>query len=354
MERLVDTDGGPPEPEVLDEARALLRAGGRLPTVLDPFCGAGSTIVEAQRLGLPAVGSDLNPVPVLITKLLCELVPAVAGRPPVSPSASLEGLGAPLDGFYADLRYYAERVRDAALAKVGHLYPTAPGGGTVIAWLWARTVSCPNPACRAIVPLYSSPWLSKRKGEERWLRPVVEQRQVRFEIGEGKAVPPPATKLGRGGRFRCPACQEMVPEPYLKSEGMSGRLGMQLMAAAVQRSTGRIYLSSEQAAHTAVRCDRPDNAPEEELPVDPRNIWCRSYGVTTQADLYTNRQLQVLTSVANAVADVAGWVKADGGDQEYADAIATALGLCVGKLAQPESTSAGFVVAGGGPVDRLR
>jgi putative DNA methylase len=354
IERLVDTDGGPPQPDVLETARALLRAGGPPPTVLDPFCGAGSTIVEAQRLDLPAVGSDLNPVPVLITKLLCELVPAVAGRPPLSPLASLEGVAGPLEGFYADIRYYAERVRDVAWARVGHLYPSAPGGGTVIAWLWAHTVTCPNPACRAIVPLYSSPWLSKRKGEQRWLRRVIEGKKVRFEIGEGKDVPAPATKLGRGGKFRCPVCQELVPEPYLKSEGMSGRIGMQLMAAAVDRGTRRIYVPGDQGASTTVRCDRPDTAPEEALPIDPRNIWCRLYGVRTQADLYTNRQLHALTAFADAVAAVAAWVKADGGDQEYAEAIATALGLCVGKLAQTNSTQARWYVGGDNGTPRVQ
>lgn len=42
------------------------------PPVLDPFCGGGAIPLEAQRLGLRAVGYDLNPVPVLITKALVE------------------------------------------------------------------------------------------------------------------------------------------------------------------------------------------------------------------------------------------------------------------------------------------
>jgi len=339
IERLVNTDGGPPEPEVLETARALLRASGPPPTVLDPFCGGGSTIIEAQRLGLPAVGSDLNPVPVLITKLLCELVPAVAGRPPLSPSASLEGIAGPRDGFYADIRHYAERVRDVAWAKVGHLYPSAPGGGTVIAWLWAHTVTCPNPACRATVPLYSSPWLSKRKGEERWLKPVIHEKEVRFEIGEGKATPPPATKLGRGAKFRCPVCSETVPEPHVKMAGSTSGLGVELLAiVADQRGGGRTYRVADEAHIRIANVARPEDVPDDvELPDYARWFSSPAFGMTTQADLYTNRQLNALIAFADSVADVAGWVKADGGDQEYADAIATALGLCVGKLAQSNS-----------------
>ena len=52
--------------------------------VYDPFCGGGSIPLEAQRLGLRAVGSDLNPVAVLITKALIELPRKFRNRPPLS------------------------------------------------------------------------------------------------------------------------------------------------------------------------------------------------------------------------------------------------------------------------------
>ncbi len=165
IKRLVPPDGGPPDDDTLTEAKALIMeaTGGNPPTVFDPFCGGGSTLIEAQRLGLPAAGSDLNPVPVLITRTLTELLPQVAGRPAlVGDPGQLKGMGGgPLDGFLADCRHYAERVRAEVWEKVGHLYPSPPGGGTIIAWLWARTVVCPNPGCQAIAPLVSSFWLSK-------------------------------------------------------------------------------------------------------------------------------------------------------------------------------------------------
>lgn len=150
VKRLVPEHGGPPPEDALAEARRLIveATGGDLPTVLDPFCGGGSTLVEAQRLGLPAVGSDLNPVPALITRVLIELVPKVAGRSPLvgDPSELGKIAGGPLDGFLADLRHYAERVRERVRNEIGHLYPPGPNGETVVAWLWARTVTCPNPA----------------------------------------------------------------------------------------------------------------------------------------------------------------------------------------------------------------
>lgn len=340
IEDLVGVDGKMPTDKVLERARKLMAESGTLPTVLDPFCGGGSTIVEAQRLGLPAVGSDLNPVPVLITKVLCELVPAVAARPPLVASEHLDGTGGPLTGFFADLRHYAERVREVAWEKVGHLYPSVPGG-TVVAWLWARTVTCPNPACGATIPLYSSPWLSKRKGQERWLRPVVNGTEVRFEIGTGREQPPAATKLGRGPKFRCPVCFEACPDAYLKSEGMSGRLGYQAMCRVVDvAGSGREYFAVEDSdPDDGVGLAPPEDAPfDSPVPEDPRNVWCKIYGLTSQGDFYTARQLHAMGAFADAVAEVAGWVAADGGDEAYARAITAVLGLSVGKLAQSCST----------------
>ncbi len=132
IKRLVPADGGPPDDATLAEAEAkaliLEATDGNPPTVFDPFCGGGSTLIEAQRLGLPAVGSDLNPVPVLITRTLTELLPQVAGRPAlVGDPSQLKGLtDGPLDGFLADCRHYAERVRAEVWAKGRPPLPQPP------------------------------------------------------------------------------------------------------------------------------------------------------------------------------------------------------------------------------------
>jgi putative DNA methylase len=147
---------------VLDEAHAeiMKSTGGHPPPIYDPFCGGGSIPLEAQRLGLEAHGSDLNPVAVLITKALIEIPPKFAGQPPVNPAAkkkmSGKGMWTGARGLADDVRYYGQWMRDRAFERIGHLYPKVKlpkenGGGdaTVIAWLWARTVLCPNPACGA-------------------------------------------------------------------------------------------------------------------------------------------------------------------------------------------------------------
>src|SRR6266704_7059098 len=143
----------------------LKSTDGNPPSVYDPFCGGGSIPLEAQRLGLEANGSDLNPVAVLISKALIEIPPKFAGCAPVNPEAKQSLMGRDwhgTQGLADDMRYYGKWILDEAERRIGHLYPkvTLPkeyGGGEarVIAWLWARTVKCPNPACGTQMPLTS-------------------------------------------------------------------------------------------------------------------------------------------------------------------------------------------------------
>jgi putative DNA methylase len=349
IKRLVPEDGSPPPESALDEARQVIGAAGGLPTVFDPFCGGGSALVEAQRLGLEAVGSDLNPVAVLIARAISQLVPAVAGHPALHPEEARipEMSGGPLDDLVTDLRHYATRVRGAALAQVGHLYPTI-GGETVVAWLWARTAACPNPACGATIPLYTSPWLSRHEGKQRWLKPVVTTRRVTFEIGEGAATPPPATKASRrGAKFRCPACQQTAPEEHVKAAGSAGQLGTQLLTTVVHSDAGRRYLPADEMQERIADLAPPEDVPDVMLPANSRWFSPPVFGLMTQADLYTARQLHAVGAFADAVAKVHSWVVEDGGDDAYATAIATILGLCVGKLAQSNSTQVRWRVRNG-------
>ncbi len=144
----------PPDSDPAGVRRYLL---AHAPPVHDPFCGGGSALLEAQRLGLRAVGSDINPVAVLVSKALVEIPPVFAGRPPVNPRAREAGELVPgrsigASGLADDVRYYGSCIRKEAERRIGHLYPKArlPDGqdATVVAWLWARTVRSPDPAAR--------------------------------------------------------------------------------------------------------------------------------------------------------------------------------------------------------------
>jgi adenine-specific DNA methylase len=264
-------------PDLLKAAQAEILAScdGNPPPVLDPFCGGGSIPLEAQRLGLEAHASDLNPVAVLITKALIELPPRFAGRPPVHPedgSAKALGSWEGARGLAEDVSYYGGWMRREAERRISHLYPkvTLPpehGGGeaTVIAWIWARTVKSPNPAWDGPMPLVRSLALSTKKGKETWVQPVIDRdhRQVRYEIRTGPGCP--EGTVGRNGAV-CLATSTPVPLGYIRAEGKAGRMGAQLMAIVAEGSHGRIYFSYPVIFSTVV-------APKsQELVADPHRF----------------------------------------------------------------------------------
>src|SRR5579863_386851 len=123
--------------------------------------------------------------------------------------------------------------------RIGHLYPkvTLPkeyGGGeaTVIAWLWTRTVTCPNPACCTQMPLVRSFYLSKKKGKEVWVEPQIDYNvappAINFAVKIGKGQPQDGTVNRQGAR--CIACGTTVPFDHIRNEGKAGRMNAQLMA----------------------------------------------------------------------------------------------------------------------------
>ena len=349
---------------ILNEARAeiLKSTDGNPPPVLDPFCGGGSIPLEAQRLGLEAHGSDLNPVATLITKAMIEIPPHFAGRPPVNPDAQ-DALtrghtwkGA--SGLAADVHYYGEWMRHEAEKRIGHFYPKVKlpkesGGGeaTVIAWIWARTVMCPNPVCGARMPLVSDFWLSKKRGKKAWVEPIVDivNKKVRFEVKSGDGMPSEPTKVGRGARFRCLVCYQDSPEQHVKSESMAGQMGQQLIAIIAEKRRGRIYLPPSEEHLKIAESAKPNWKPETEMNRDTSDLVSgRGYGFFIWADLFTQRQLTALTTFSDLVSEAREQVEADaikvdyGEVGAYADAVVTYLAFNIDQLANHQSAFCGW------------
>ncbi len=325
----------------------LKSTGGNPPPILDPFAGGGSIPLEAQRLGLEAYASDLNPVAVLINKALIEIPPKWVGHAPVFPGAAAEKMSWPrATGLAEDVRRYGEWMHVEAVKRIGHLYPKVDVSGiesSVVAWFWARTITCPNPACTGQMPLVRSFWLSSRKGKERYVVPVPDGKRVRFEIGGPDGVPHEGTVAGRTGAV-CLLCGTPVPTTYIRAEGKAGRIKAQLMAIAAEGTRQRYYLSPKDEQEKAADVPRPEDIPDAEMPNNPRWFSPPAYGMTSYADLFTARQLVALTTFCDLIKEAHSRVMTDSGNSDYADAVATYLAFAISKLADRGSSICSWVI----------
>ena len=357
----------------------------RLPAFHDPFAGGGALPLEAQRLGLEAYASDLNPVAVLINKAMIEIPPRFAGRPPVNPESRAEQTvvaktwrGA--RGLAHDVRYYGRWMREEAEKRIGHLYPPVevtpelvrerpdlkPYEGrklTVIAWLWARTVRSPNPAFADVdVPLVSTFMLSTKKGKQAYVEPVVEGRGYRFMVRVG--APPDleaaraGTKLSSGANFRCLMSGSPVAGDYIMAEGQRNRIGARLMAIVAQGDRRRVYLPPMEEQQETARGAVPQWRPDVEFFQQALGFRVGNYGMTKWGDLFTSRQLVVLTTLSDLVTGAADRVRRDAvaagladepdderplrhrgsGATAYAEAVGLYLGLAIDRGSDYGST----------------
>lgn len=392
--------------EVLERARAEIRRSWRetcelnknhpqaaelfnpdkLPGFHDPFAGGGAIPLEAQRLGLDSYASDLNPVAVTINKAMIEIPPRFAGRAPVGPmplgekQPRLHEDWRGARGLAEDVRRYGAWMRSEAEKRIGHLYPkitiTAEMAAerpdlkpllgeslTVIAWLWARTVTSPNPAFSNVeVPLVSTYILSSKAGKEAYVVPKVVGNTYRFTVQIG--VPPQeataGTKApGRGANFRCILSDTPISGDYVKAEGQAGRMGSRLLAIVAEGVRGRVFLPPTDEHETVARSARPEWKPSGDVPARLTGGTCVPYGMREWGDLFTARQLVALTTLADVVqqcieqcskdALAAGWsddprgLDAGGsGARAYAEAVATYLAFLVDQVANHASTICGW------------
>ena len=299
---------------VLSKARSeiLKSTDGNPPALLDPFAGGGTIPLEAQRLGLEAHAHDLNPVAVMINKAMIEIPPRFSEQNPVNPEWRARAgstTGKPtsgVKGLAEDIRYYGEWMKRQAFNRIGYLYPKVQlsngKNATVMAWIWARTARCPNPACGCQIPLVSSYILSKRKGSCAWVEPIRNGESFTFKVNTGTTLPKlPDTKKGRGACFVCPACGQITLDEYVKQEGKNNRIGSQLMAIVAEGDKSRIYLSPN-ADHTHVaEVDKPSEFPTGPMPTNPRWFSPPAFGMTDYDQIFTNRQLVALSTFSELV-----------------------------------------------------
>lgn len=336
----------------------------KLPEFHDPFAGGGAIPLEAQRLGLVSNASDLNPVAVLINKAMIEIPPKFANSMPVGKilendrQAKLDQDWLGASGLAEDVRRYGGWMRDQAFKRIGHLYPQVEipienggGKGTVIAWLWARTVKSPNPAfSHCDVPLVSTFILCSKVGKEAYISPVIHGDSYHFEVHSGKA---PAgakdgTKLSRGANFKCLFSDAPIEPKHIYEEANAGRMGSKLMAIVVEGKRGRLYLSPTDEVELVARTASPTWMPEVAMPENPRWFSPPLYGLKRYGDLFTPRQLVALTTFSDLVQEARLKIKTDAlasgmpddeipldqgglGATAYADAVAVYLAFSIDK-----------------------
>ncbi len=375
--------------EVLERARVEIRksCGDELPAIYDPFSGGASIPLEAQRLGLPSFGSDLNPVAVMIGKAMVEIPPRFKSNPPVHPGGRDRIHYRNAEGLAEDIRYYGEWVREEAFRRIGHLYPQVDlpkelgsGKATVVAWIWARTVPSPDPAfADTRVPIASSFLLSLNAGKEAWIEPIVDKRakSIIYKVRSGgtKAQLEKAKKGTKAGRavFNCIFSDAAITGDYIDRQAAQGKMGKTLLAVIAEGPGGRRYLSvdslSEQAATVAAE------AAVAKLDLSYLEIPCRGtfasnaqgrrYGFNTFKDYFIERQLVALNAFGELVREVRSKIEKDAlaaglsseaiplredgnGAKAYAEAVSVYLAFAIDRVADAGSSvatwsSSGFI-----------
>ena len=342
------------------------------PKLLDPFAGGGAIPLEGIRLGCEVEASDLNPVAVLILKGTVEY-PQKYGQPNSRPvpdyiceAAQHANQGSFNNGDWveayrrnplaADVRYWGNWMLGHARDELAEFYPRDPDGSIPVAYLWSRTVPCPN--CDAEMPLIRQYWLTRKSNRRVALEPLVDRAQgkVEFRIVEGNEISgDPGQATTRRGDTRCLSCEQVVKASQVHSLGLDGKLGAKLTVVVLQ-SDGTLGKTFRRPIHTDLgalvvahrRCNRITSEltddlpmiPDEPLAYHPQYMLVREYGLDQWGKLFTPRQLLFLTTCIKLSAQVYRQMLDFGQEPNYVAAVMTYIGLAISRLSSEHSTLA--------------
>ena len=363
------TDGGSglTGSELLERARQrILHCNdGKPPKLLDPFAGGGAIPLEGLRLGCEVEASDLNPVAVLILKGTLEY-PQKYGQPDSQPIPDyiLRAVRDPTQGRFidedlveaygrnplaTDVGYWGGWMQERAREELAEYYPPDPDGSVPVAYLWSRTIPCPN--CNAEMPLIRQYWLARKDKKKVALEPILDRinNRVDFKIVEGPDVTGnPAEATTTRGDTRCLLCGQVVKAAQVHAAGCAGAMDAKLTAVVLDASGkgGKRYRPPNQRdlaafASASVKArelqaesinDLP-SIPDEPLAYHPQYMVVRGYGLDEWGKLFNARQLLALTTFSRLVAEAHTRMLDGGLAAEYAKAVAAYLGLAVSRIA---------------------
>ncbi len=339
--------------EYLDTSRSLTQAGheslggvpGTRPLVVDPFAGGGSIPLEALRVGADAFASDINPVPVLLNKVVLEYIPKYGQR------------------LVDEVRKWGERIKREAEKELADFYPKDTDGATPIAYLWARTIRCEGPGCGAEVPLIRSLWLAKRANRPAALQlvPNTKAKRVDFQIivkqrGGWVDQDDPSTTIDnpifegtlKRSSATCPCCGYTTSGENVRTQ-FRGRFGgaadSRLLAVVVTRpgQRGREYRlpcsrDTKTLHKVAERYNELQSTPRfssELIPNEPlpylRSIFnIYLLDVKRWRDLFSPRQMLAMAAFNEGVTRTQQKLL-ENCDRDFSDAITTCLALAVSR-----------------------
>lgn len=341
--------------EFLDTSRALTQAAheslggapGTRPLVVDPFAGGGSIPLEALRVGAGAYASDLNPVAVLVNKVVLEYMPKYGQT------------------LADEVRTWGEWIRREAEKELEEFYPKDPNGATPIAYLWTRTIQCEGPGCGAEVPLVRSLWLAKKSNRSVALQivPRPKAKRVEFQIivkqrdgwadqedSRSRIEHPSFEGTVKRGSATCPCCGYTTPVARIRAQLKTRRGGAddaRLMAVLTLSKDGkdrRFRLPSrrdeEAATNACSELSRRQRlhqgplslVPEEEISLNEiRRISVPIYGMSRWGDLFSPRQKLALTTIIKLLG-ATGEKLAKAHDAAFARAVQAGLGCVLSKV----------------------
>lgn len=349
-------------PEYLETGRALTQSAhealggepGIRPLVADPFAGGGSIPLEAMRVGADVFASDLNPIPVLLNKVVLEYIPKYGQR------------------FADEVRKWGEWIRREAEKELAEYYPKDTSGARPIAYLWARTIQCEGPGCGVAVPLIRSLWLAKRASRPTALQLVPNPAEKRIDLriivrekggwvdesGHANSIEDPKFNgTVSGGSATCPCCGYTTPKASVRRQLMprgGGADDARLLCVVMKRvgEGGRHYKFPSDADIRVPRNlagDQPNfQLPDEEIPIE--RVWKNNpirvhlYGMRKWRQIFTTRQAVALSTLGKYVRRLPEIMPA--GHEDEGVAVAAALALAVDKEADYSSSLCGWAASG--------
>jgi adenine-specific DNA methylase len=384
-------------PNYIEPARKLIAAAhkflhpdaeGDMPKVLDPFAGGGSIPLEALRLGCEAHAIDLNPVAHLIE--LCTLVypqkygqsnsrpvpdyikqliahnqtkrkaegeaslfdenyPATVSKDEIIPHVEITEAEYRKNPLASDVKYWGHWLVESVRYEIARFYPNGQDGTIPMAYIWARTVACSNPLCRATIPLILQSWLcnnARRKIAFRLIRDESTKR-CQVEIAHGSSIDfEPEQGTIQQGKASCPFCNFVVDGETLRSESKAGRMGQQLLAVITTKakSPGKDYRPASQEDLAAIQCAVetltehkakygkgivPDESitPDRPAPNSRGLSAVVRYGIATFGLLFNDRQSLLISSLLRHISSLSP--EHFGSNPDYFKAIVTYLSLVI-------------------------